>query len=53
MLLDERCRSFRNRLSALPNNLKQAVADIDSFSLYSVGESNERELFSSGNMFLE
>ena len=62
MLVDGRCHSVRNRLSALPNNVIQPVVDIDGFSSSSNGESDESECFSSDdesecfssdNMFLE
>ena len=47
MLVDGRCRPVRNRLPALPNNLKQPVVDIYGFSLSSNGESDDSECFSS------
>ena len=53
MLVDGRCRPVRNKLSALPNNVKQPVVDIDGFSSSSDGESDESECFSLGDMFLE
>ena len=52
MLVNGRCRPVRNRLSALPNNLKQPVVNIDGFSSSSDGESDESESFIS-DMFLE
>ena len=53
MLVDGRCCPVRNRLSALPNNIKEPVVDIDGFSLSSDSESDESKCFSSKNMFLE
>ena len=53
MLVDGRCHLVRNRLSTLPNSVKQPVVDIDGFNSSSDGESDESECFSSGNMFLE
>ena len=53
MLVDGRCRPVRNRLPALPNNLKQPVVDIDGFSSSSDCEIDESECFSSDDMFLE
>ena len=53
MLVDGRCRPVRNRLPALPNNLKQPVVDIDGFSSSSDCEIDGSECFSSDDMFLE
>ena len=53
MLVDGRSCPVRNRLSALPNNVKQSVVDIDGSSLSSNGESDDSECFSSDHMFLE
>ena len=53
MLVDGRRRQVRNRLSALLNNVKQLVIDIDGFSLPFDSESDESECFSLDDMFLE
>ena len=53
MLVDGRCRPVRNRLSALPNNIRRPVIDIDSFNSSSDGDSDESECFSSDDMFSE
>ena len=51
MLVDGRCCPVTNKLSALSNNVKQPVVDIDRFSLSSDGERYESECFSLGDMF--
>ena len=53
MLVNGRYRPVRNRLSALPNNVKQPVVDIDGFSLPSDSESDESKCFSSDDILLE
>ena len=53
MLVNGRCRPVRNRSSALPNNVKQPVVDIDGFSLPSDSESDESKCFSSDDILLE
>ena len=53
MLVDGRCHPVRNRLSTLPNNIKQPVVDIDGLSSSSDVESDQIECFSLDDMFLE
>ena len=53
MLIDGRSYTVRNRLSGLPNNVKQPVVDINGFSSSFDGESDESECFSSDHIFLE
>ena len=45
MLVDVRCRPVRNRLPALPDNIRHPVVDINGFS--SDDESDDSECFSS------
>ena len=53
MHVDRRCHSIRNRLTALSNNLKLLVVDIECFSFSSNDESDETKCFSLNDMFLE
>ena len=53
MHVDRRCHSIRNRLTALSDNIKLLVVDIEGFSFSSNDESDGAKCFSLNDVFRE